>query len=672
MAITPISYEFDGSATQIDCGSDASLDDLHGAAITVEGWIRHSDSSSWTLAAKGAWVTRGWSFGGFGNRVDYQIHTDGTTINGNTTVAGLSDKAWHHVAYVYDNGGDRRLRVYVDGTLVVTTAAATGTIDSDASDNLLIGSAPGSSSFMGGAIGWVRISNSTRYSSTFTPPSRTSPPATDANTVEQWNLDEGTGTTAAAQVSTPTNDGTITAGSGGWNILSDMSTDAPGARIFLGGYVTGAEFDGDGFQQSFSSLTAGQSYVARALVNDEYSGVDFRLHIYDDTNGDSILRYEFGADSTPSAPGLALVTFELPTTARNGVSSDCTAITASLEGTQAGQTIYLHQFEMLPNLIDNPSMETGAGDPWVPSGWTNGSYSTGELVQDTTTYHSGASALNFLNPAGTRTMDLGGFVNYNYDYYCRGMWAYETSRASGAGAFDMTDKMSLQRTNNGATDDLAYNGNGAAWKHKPSVYRGVNVATKIRFYSTSGTHDITVDDLYMFKLTDVSLTVTPASEANSTETSGLRVDGLDTAPATITDWTATEGHARWDWTPRHDAADLAKFGTTDLYIAHFYGNASNAIQVKITAANTIRLYVFNSGGTNAGANWDCTGAIVAGTTYTFELDYSATEATLKVDGVTKITVTTPISFGTVPTTAHWGSANTGTAQADATFAAPTP
>lgn len=39
----------------------------------------------------------------------------------------------------------------------------------------------------------VRISNIARYSATFTPP--TAPLASDANTLDLWNLDEGTGTT---------------------------------------------------------------------------------------------------------------------------------------------------------------------------------------------------------------------------------------------------------------------------------------------------------------------------------------------------------------------------------------------------------------------------------------------------------------------------------------------
>jgi hypothetical protein len=61
------------------------------------------------------------------------------------------------------------------------------------------------------------------------------------------------------------------------------------------------------------------------------------------------------------------------------------------------------------------------------------------------------------------------------------------------------------------------------------VARASNTATEPYIEAlASATGDRFLDDIYMFALDDVSLTVTPASEANSAETDGLRVDGRDT------------------------------------------------------------------------------------------------------------------------------------------------
>ena len=43
--------------------------------------------------------------------------------------------------------------------------------------------------------GWMRLSNTVRYSTTFTPTARLSPPSSDANTLGLWYANEGSGST---------------------------------------------------------------------------------------------------------------------------------------------------------------------------------------------------------------------------------------------------------------------------------------------------------------------------------------------------------------------------------------------------------------------------------------------------------------------------------------------
>lgn len=70
-----------------------------------------------------------------------------------------------------------------------------------------------------------------------------------------------------------------------------------------------------------------------------------------------------------------------------------------------------------------------------------------------------------------------------------------------------------------------------------------------------------IDDAYMVHLDNISLTVTAASEANSTEnTVEIRVDGGDTyLGANAAGLGTASGTLTFDWRPRHDAAQAVAF-----------------------------------------------------------------------------------------------------------------
>jgi hypothetical protein len=465
-----------------------------------------------------------------------------------------------------------------------------------------------------------------------------------------------------------------TYGSSAWDTVGTPSTApddlAAADKIFAWGYDWTCDADAEGIEQSLTSLDAGQSYVLRCLAHVSDAN-DLRIRIYDDTNSADIVTYEFGASSDRDTPGVAIITFELPTTARNGSAADCTAITVSVEGTAASQQVYLHQIELLENLVDNPSLETGSGDPWIPDGWTNhsGQLTAGESVSSADV-HSGSSSFkldaanagdsNIRQTLGPFT--LGDFVAYGFAAKISvgtasfGVWYLQRQRS----LFALYTYNQLVTT----ADWAQYH-----WIGRMHEKSGNSFA----YFPSVGTETTAyLDDVYVYAITPVSLTVTPASEANSTESSGIRVDGLDTLTQSISNLTATDGHVRFAYTPRHDAADAVKFGTasTQAMIAELYGAADNYIRLYWSAANTITM-AFNDGGGEHTTTYDATGAIAAGTTYQMALNYSAEAMTLDIAGSTVATITTAISFATVPTTAYWGQAQAGTKQADATYAAPT-
>jgi hypothetical protein len=361
--------------------------------------------------------------------------------------------------------------------------------------------------------------------------------------------------------------------------------------------------------------------------------------------------------------------FELPTVARNGVAADCTSIKVQVIDTAGlGGVTSVHQVELLNNLIDNPTFAVGSGDPWVPSGWSNSGGLSGEILEDTTEYHSGGRSMKLVGlgahytfVSAPLTVAVGRFIYV-------GSWLKSTSVGRGF----IESNVQVKRQSSNAGWDAQFTVNWAAWKLHHRMGR-VAIANPSLSYLAYNTNNQSQDDLYAIALDPVTLTCTPASTANSQETSGLRVDGRDTLSQAVTAVDgifATSGTIKFRYTPRHSAAVAAKFGELTPYLCHLWGNATDYAALYWSAANTLKLeFNANGAGVQSGT-WDATGVIVAGTTYAIEIAYTATTMTLKVDDVTKITVTQAVNFGTVPTTIYWGHKQDSTCVSDAAYAAP--
>lgn len=190
---------FNGSSALITRTNTATIQDLPGGAFTAEAWFALGHTTDYPAPAlfrKDGWdgSYTGWMF-----NVNYVDPSErwGTNviIGASTNIAAALDyiacglDVWVHRAVTYDNSGDRKARVWQDGELILTTAAAAGTYKSDAATALTVGST------LKGKLGWVRLSNVVRYTDTFTPTAYNAPPATDANTALLWRMTDGSGTT---------------------------------------------------------------------------------------------------------------------------------------------------------------------------------------------------------------------------------------------------------------------------------------------------------------------------------------------------------------------------------------------------------------------------------------------------------------------------------------------
>jgi hypothetical protein len=208
--------KFNGIAgNRINCGHDAGLASLHDNILAFESWIRVDTQGTRYIVEKGPINVRGWTIYTTATAVTVYVECVTTRAYSNV-LANVQDGKWHHVSFKFDDAGDRKIYVEIDGAWATSYAAqvtGVGAIIADTTDDLLIGLPISGSFSFPGAFGWMRISNSARYTvGTNFVPART-PPAADANTLWQINMTEGTGITvdnigsigAAA-------DGTITAG----------------------------------------------------------------------------------------------------------------------------------------------------------------------------------------------------------------------------------------------------------------------------------------------------------------------------------------------------------------------------------------------------------------------------------------------------------------------------
>ena len=213
---------FNGTSTIVNCGSDAGLDDLADNAFTVEAWVKISSSmvSSDKIIGKG-WTTSGWDLNYndvAGGRLYADVACATTNAESNTSIV-LHDDTWHHITMFFDDAGDRKIYLAVDGVWTVSYNAQVAGVDaitSDAATDLFIGRRPSAGvEFFLGAMSFARISDNDRHTAggaSFTPPARADVITSDGNTLALWNFDEGSGTTLDNAEGTAARDGTISNG----------------------------------------------------------------------------------------------------------------------------------------------------------------------------------------------------------------------------------------------------------------------------------------------------------------------------------------------------------------------------------------------------------------------------------------------------------------------------
>ncbi len=445
-------------------------------------------------------------------------------------------------------------------------------------------------------------------------------------------------------------------------------------KIFPGGYKVTSTAAMQGISNSIS-VTAGNDYVVRAVVNSDETSIP-RLLITKADGTTEITHVDGTSTSTRTAPDILLLTFEAPATENIQVQL------INTDGT-SGDVTYWHQVEVLPNYLDNPSFASGSssGGVWTPTGWTNNGLDSGEGVQETSDCHSGSSCFKETGATGnegiftaeTSNITTGKFVSQG---------GFFKSAEGQPYIWDQLDDNYHQATTNSR---FILNITSTSWSHLKGIYRQADAGIESRAYFVTNhftaNQTCYFDDAYMFPLTDVSLTVTPANEANSGESSGLRVDGRDILYQTITGLDKKGGEISFKYTPRHSASVIGNFGfptgspsfsTPNVF--DMQADASNYLHL-IYESTTSLLLQGNFNGTLVSARWNSSLTLNAGTTYTIKVKYAAGGTlSLLVDDVQKATgdVNVPSSgFAAVPTTIFFGTNVNYGVPAEGTFSAAT-
>ena len=160
---------FDGNGDYIDCGNNASISDVSVFSVSLwfktngipDPWpapwsyphmISHRDLSQvfWAFYLHGDWSAK----------LTGSIFTTGSPAH--SVLNFVPDVGtWYHAVMTYDDHGDRKVRVYVDGEELsyALHTSATGTMLSNPSVNIAIGNRIGGGRDWDGSIDDVRIYN---------------------------------------------------------------------------------------------------------------------------------------------------------------------------------------------------------------------------------------------------------------------------------------------------------------------------------------------------------------------------------------------------------------------------------------------------------------------------------------------------------------------------------
>ena len=444
------------------------------------------------------------------------------------------------------------------------------------------------------------------------------------NLLSNGYLTSGTAWSNWTQIGTPSVNGLLSASN----------------QVFASGYYWTSDAVDEGYYQDIT-VNGGDDFVARAIVHADANCIP-RLELYDQTSTVSIGSVDGISNTSRTSPSQLIVTGQI-------TGSGSKTLRVNLLNTAASGTCSWHSIELLTNSHNDPSYESGS----APSSVGTPTSST----QSTSQVRSGSNSWEIITDAVDEGVTKSITTTAN-NFYSLGGYIYAS-----------TDSVDLNQSLQDGTQIITTSTTNN-WEPLHGVVRASSSSVSAQYLSNNS-QTFYLDDLYFISLANVALTITPASLINSTEASGVRIDGMDTATQPINQLGVSSGNIKFKYTPRHSASSALSFQSdsgTDVYIGEWYNSTNDTIRLYWSSANTLTLQTVRNGNVSS-TIYDATGAILANQSYFFELDYTSSSGTLrlKIDGPTRASLTGLPNFALAPNIAYWGSSQSGQFQSDSTF-----
>jgi hypothetical protein len=383
--------KFGGASLLLDDSPEAYLTVAHTSdmatgtgAFTAEGWFRPQLAGD---PGQG-FGTRFWFFKGVNSATGFGlgVTTDGVRFRGpgttdlayNTTI---SSSVFTHIAFVWDGANKK---IYLNGTSVASASASLNVTDTT---NYQIGYFTGIFAY-NGWIDEIRVSNSARYTTTFTP--STTPFVNDANTLLLIHAD---GTNASTVVRDDN-------GANGKNITANGDAKISTAQSKFGG--SSALFDGSSDRliiTSDGSFAYAGDFTVEAWVRpasfgnaivlfSQGSAEASMIAIYAAQSTGQLIYYAY-SNNRITGSNLTLNTWHHIAVSRSGSS-----IKLFLDGTQVGST-----YTDTTSIVDAP-FYVGS---WINNTSSWNGYIDEVRVSNTARYTAGFTAPTaaFVNDANT-------------------------------------------------------------------------------------------------------------------------------------------------------------------------------------------------------------------------------------------------------------------------------
>lgn len=146
---------FNGVDNYINCGSAPSLDDL--TTFTYSFWLKSN-----LLNQNGISLSKKFWWSRIENDDKFRMNISAATTAADTkTTQTIGTSAWKHIVMTFDNSGDRKIYIYINGaeSAYDNQTAAVGALTSDAANSLWIGKYYDGQYPFKGVIDEVRIYN---------------------------------------------------------------------------------------------------------------------------------------------------------------------------------------------------------------------------------------------------------------------------------------------------------------------------------------------------------------------------------------------------------------------------------------------------------------------------------------------------------------------------------